>query len=81
MLGFWEVIQMRRSIREFTPEDVPDGMTSKQYVWNDFGRWAQHQIAEAAESYVIKSFPYESEPWGLFLVESLGSVDGKTILD
>jgi 2-polyprenyl-3-methyl-5-hydroxy-6-metoxy-1,4-benzoquinol methylase len=63
------------------PEEIPDGMTSKQYVWDDFGRWVQHKIAQSPESYVVESFPNESEPWGFYFLESLGPLYGKTVLD
>ncbi len=63
------------------PENIPDGMTSKQHVWDDFGRWVQYKISRSPESYIIKSFPYESEPWGLSFVEALGSLDEKAVLD
>lgn len=63
------------------PEDVPDSMISRQHVWEDFGLWFQQQIAKCPESYIIRAFPYASEPWGLSLIEHLGSLEGKTFLD
>lgn len=65
----------------FDPQDIPDGMTLKQCVWDDFGRSIQDKIVDCPESYIVKSFPYENEPWGLSLLQSLGSLDGKTLLD
>jgi len=63
------------------PENIPNGLTPKQHIWDDFGRWAQHKISECPEAHVIRSFPYGNEPWGLFLSESIGPLGGRSVLD
>jgi 2-polyprenyl-3-methyl-5-hydroxy-6-metoxy-1,4-benzoquinol methylase len=63
------------------PKDVPDGMTPRQDWWDSHGCWHQGRIAESSESYVIKRFPFENASWGFPFLKSLGSLDGKTVLD
>lgn len=63
------------------PQEIPDGMTSKQYVWDNYGRWIKGKVAERPELYILRGSPFESEPWGQYLIELLGPLDGKTVLD
>ena len=63
------------------PENVADGLTSKQHVWDDFACWSQYRIARSPDAYVVTGFPYEKEPWGFSFIECLGPLDGKSILD
>ena len=64
-----------------SPEDVPDGMTSKQCVWDNYGRLMKGKVAESPESYVLKGSPFKNEPWGEYFIGLLGSLEGKTVLD
>lgn len=65
----------------FRPEDILDGMTPKQHVWDDFARWSGHRIARNPGDFVVEGFPYHQEPWGKALIECLGPLNGKDVLD
>jgi ubiquinone/menaquinone biosynthesis C-methylase UbiE len=62
-------------------ENVHDGLTPRQTAWEGFGLWKQREIVKSPESFVIKSFPFENESWGLPFLKALGSLEGKTVLD
>ena len=63
------------------PYDMPNGMTSKQHAWDRYGLSAQQRIAECPESYILKLLPYQDELWNTSLIESLGSLNGKLVLE
>jgi SAM-dependent methyltransferase len=61
--------------------NIPDGLMSKQCVWDDFARWSECRIARSPQAFVVTGFPYKNEPWGQSFAECLGPLDGKDILD
>jgi ubiquinone/menaquinone biosynthesis C-methylase UbiE len=72
---------MMESCLTVNAEDVPDGMTSKQCVWDEFGRWSQAKIKGSPETYMVSGFPFSNEPWAQAFTQSINSLNGKSVLD